>query len=200
MDDKRWTCFRLFHFFLSVVSWLVRERTGLTCVRRRPRSAGNDTSYRPCGVWRGDRGISCAWRVAGKSRNGTASRRCAPVKKTQNPKPISFFCPSRLFPSLITCSCFLRRDRRGKERWQKLQLNGTDRAELAASAALESLLLLAGGGVDKTTWPSVGGILASWRRSVELKSQRRNFELEMHHEGKAIRVCLPSHNNNKSLK
>ena len=133
-------------------------------------------------------------------RNGISSP-CA--CQTQNAsKPINFW-PSRLFPrvlSLITFSCFLRRDRRGKERWQKLQLNGTDRAELAASAALESLLLLAGGGVDKTTWPSVGGILASWRRSVELKSQRRNFELEMHHEGKAIRVCLPSHNNNKSLK
>ena len=65
------------------------------------------------------------------------------------------------FLSLITFSCFLRRDRRGKERWQKLQLNGTDRAELAASAAFESLLLLllAGARVDKTTWPSVGDIL-----------------------------------------
>ena len=82
-------------------------------------------------------------------------------KKHKTPNQSVFFCPFRLFPSLITCSCFLRRDRRGKERWQKLQLNGTDRAELAASAALESLLLLAGGGVDKTTWPSVGGILAS---------------------------------------
>ena len=57
------------------------------------------------------------------------------------------------FPSLSTFSCFLRRDRRGKERWQKLQLNGTDRAELAASTAFESLLLLllAGARVDKTT-------------------------------------------------
>ena len=150
-------------------------------------------------TWR-SRDLLCLKSRRQKSQRNGISSLCACQKKTQNPKPISFFCPSRLFPSLITCSCFLRRDRRGKERWQKLQLNGTDRAELAASAALESLLLLAGGGVDKTTWPSVGGILASWRRSVELKSQRRNFELEMHHEGKAIRVCLPSHNNNKSLK
>ena len=78
MDDKE----RYFLLFQTICLLLhrIRERTGLTCVRRRPCSAGNDTSYRPCGVWRGDHGISCVWRVAGKSCNGTASRRRAPVK------------------------------------------------------------------------------------------------------------------------
>jgi hypothetical protein len=90
-----------------------------------------------------------------------------------------------------TCSCFLRRDKRGNERWQKLQLNGTERAELAAKAALESplapaplpplLLLLLLGGVDRTTWPSVGGILSIcfWtccrRKSVFFFFKERQF-------------------------
>lgn len=73
-------------FLFFSVLFCTRDKTGgnnkkkkRTCVRRRPRSVGSGTFCRPCGAWRDGPWTSCAWRVADRSRSGTASRRCAPV-------------------------------------------------------------------------------------------------------------------------
>ena len=54
---------------------------------------------------------------------------------------------------ISTCSCFFSNDSRGNERWQNVQVYGTDMAELAVITAFESPSDFAG-----KTWPSVGGI------------------------------------------